>query len=552
VQSLDIPILDLSPDGGRIVYAGSDPERGGWGLWVRERTELHARPIPGTDGAVSPVLSPDGQSVAFVSGAPARLSRVPVAGGPATVVIDSAARFTGIAWGDDGYLYLGLDAGVARVPATGGRLEMLLTFPSEAGLGAAWPDVVPGSRVVLFTERGQGERRIVALDTKTGRQTTLAQGMFARYSPSGHLLVATIQGALMAAPFNPRNLSLGPLMPVTDGLRVEPSGLVDMAIGNGGRLVYVAGPAPSDPVDEAVWVARDGSVTPVDPSWKFSSVGNSGWAVSPDGTRLAIKLNGESGEDIWIKDLRSMALRRLTFDKANDERPRWSPDGHSVIFISDRAGASGDVFDRRADGSGTARLLLHLPQPIFEAEWSPDGKWLLVRTSNTTASSTVAGAARDVWGKPITGDTALVPLLTSPADERAMAISPDGRWLAYVSDASGSDEVYIRPFPDVNTGQWQVSIGGGGAPLWAHNGRELFYVNRAYELVVADLSRGPGQIGERKVLFSLAGYRISTNYTWFDISPDDQRFLMVRESPTNGRLIVVENFFEELTAKLGR
>jgi tricorn protease len=156
-----------------------------------------------------------------------------------------------------------------------------------------------------------------------------------------------------------------------------------------------------------------------------------------------------------------------------------------------------------------------------------------------------------VWGKRTTGDTATVPLLTGPADDRAVAFSPDGRWLAYMSDASGTNEVYIRPFPDVNAGQWQVSLEGGSAPVWAHSGRELFYVNRANEMVVADLSNGPSHVGAQKVLFSLEGYRLSTNYTWFDVSPDNQRFLMVRESPHSGRLIVVDNFFEELRAKVG-
>jgi len=128
--------------------------------------------------------------------------------------------------------------------------------------------------------------------------------------------------------------------------------------------------------------------------------------------------------------------------------------------------------------------------------------------------------------------------------------SPDGRWIAYVSDASGTNEVYVRPFPDVSEGQWQVSVGGGTAPLWAHSGRELFYVNPAGEMVVADLSDGPSRIRGRRTLFSLAGYRQSTNYTWFDVDPGDQRFLMVRESPDAGRLIVVENFFTELKARV--
>jgi len=537
---LDIPTVAMTPDGSRIIYAAEDK------LWIRSRASLRANSLPGVQSAVNPVVSPDGKNVAFLSIAPARLRTVPLAGGTATTVIDSGVPTYGFAWGDDGYLYLGYDDGLRRIPATGGTIETVL---SDSG-GARWPDVLPGSKVVLFTTWVSGESHIVALDVEAADQHELTAGAMARYAATGHLLVATPQGTLTAARFDVGALTVGAPVSIVDDLRVQPAGFADLVIGAEGRLVYVAGPSRADAVDEAVWVARDGSVTPVDPTWKFSSSGNSGWALSPDGTRLAIKLNGQEGQDIWIKDFRNGALQRVTFDDADDYRPSWSPGGRSITFISDRAGnGQSDVYERRADGTGAARLLLDLPEPIPEARWAPDGRWLLARLTGATSIST---GTRDVWGKRMVGDTATVPLLASPADERAVAFSPNGRWLAYMSDASGSNEVYIRPFPDVRAGQWQVSLDGGSAPLWAHNGRELFYVNRANEMLVADLTNGPGSIGARKVLFSLDGYRLSTNYTWYDVSPDDQRFLMVRESPTSGRLIVVDNFFEELREKVGK
>jgi eukaryotic-like serine/threonine-protein kinase len=293
-------------------------------------------------------------------------------------------------------------------------------------------------------------------------------------------------------------------------------------------------------VDEAVWVSRAGAITEVAPGWRFASSSNSGWALSPDGNRLAIKINTDRGQDIWVKDLRTLALQRLTFHEGEHFRPRWSADGRWILFIT-RHGETGTsrVYRQRADGTGAPELILALPQPILEARWSPDHQWLLARTGG------VAGE-RDIWIQAMSGDTTPRPLLAGPADERAFAVSPDGRWLAFASDASGANEVYVRPFPDVDGGVWQLSVGGGTAPLWAHSGRELFYVNAASQLVAVDVSQGPTRAGERRVLFPLAGFRLSTNYTWFDLHPDDQRFLMVREVDAEPRLVVVERVRELL------
>jgi eukaryotic-like serine/threonine-protein kinase len=543
-RSRNIPMVGVSADGGHIVYAGPGPSRE-LQLWVRRRNSLQAEPLAGTDGGVQPVVSPDGQVVAFQSLTPARLRTIPLAGGAATTVLDSDLPPYGMAWGDDGYLYLGHRDGLRRVRSTGGPVETVL---ADSG-GVRWPDVLPGGDVVVFAQQIGREMRIVAANLRTGERRPVAGGLFARYARSGHLLVVTSEGALMAAPFSPRALTTGTPVTIATGLHVAPLGFADLVVSGEGRLLYVAGPALSDPVDEAVWVARDGAVTPVDRDWKFSSVGNSGWAISRDGRQLAIKLNGEAGQDIWVRDLGSGALRRVTFHPSDDYRPRWSPDGRSITFISDRGTNGGAVYERRADGTGTDRLLLELPAPVLEAHWSPDGTWLLVRTSGGSAASM---GTRDVLAKRMTDTAPPQPLLAGPADERAVMFSPDGRWIAYMSDASGANEIYIRPFPNVDGGQWQVSAGGGSAPLWAHNGRELFYVNRALEMVVVDLSRGPAQAGPPRALFSLEGYRLSTNYTWFDVHPDDQRFLMVRELPGSNRLIVVENVFEELRARAGR
>ena len=187
---------------------------------------------------------------------------------------------------------------------------------------------------------------------------------------------------------------------------------------------------------------------------------------------------------------------------------------------------------------------------IFEAVWSEDGKWLVVRTGGVAGQ--VGG--RDIWGLQLGVDTVPVPLVTSEFDERAIALSSDGRWLAYESDETGRNEVYVRPFPATEGGKWQVSTNGGSAPLWAHSARELFYLGPQNELVAVQVVSGP-ESWTTEPLFTVGPeYVSSANYTWFDVAPDDQRFLMVRIPPgaaQTSELIVVENFFEELKAKVG-
>jgi serine/threonine-protein kinase len=544
--ALNSPLLDVSPSGDAIAFLARPEEGGAWNLWFRKRGELEATPIGGTDHARTPRFSPDGRSLVYAG--PDGLRTVGVDGGGSTLISSEVSSLAGVAWGDDGYIYVAGAEGLRRLPESGGPLEDVWVSQGETPVDFRWPDVLPGSRGVVVAERGGGEGRISLIDLDSGERQVVGEGIQARFAHSGHLLVATLDGTLLARTFDPRTFRAGPAATVLEGLNVQPSGFIDMGISDRGWLVYLSGFTSQDAVDEAVWVSRRGVVTPVDGGWRFSSSGNSGWALSPAGDQLAIKLNAEGGQDIWVRNLAGAGLRRLTFDDALDQRPRWHPDGRSVTFVSARGGNM-DLYSRRVDGVGVAELLMDLPDPILEATWSRDGQWLLARTGG----SEVSGAnVRDVWAKRFQGDTATFRLLTGEADERAVSVSPDGGWLAYESNETGSDEVYVRPFPEVDAGQWQISLSGGSAPLWAHSGRELFYMNTRGELVAADLSSGPSNIENREVLFSLEGFRQSTNYTWFDVHPDDQRFLMVRESDRLEAPIVVENFFSVIEARVPR
>ena len=253
-------------------------------------------------------------------------------------------------------------------------------------------------------------------------------------------------------------------------------------------------------LQELVWIDRSGGTTQVDSTWTFRhslSNNNAGWALSPDGRRLAIGLFTSSGDDIWIKALPMGPLSRLTFDSTFEERPRWSPDGKFVTYIVDGAFA---LRQRPADGTGREETLLTTKAPLLEGFWSWDGQWLVVRTGGGAGG---VGQRNIIALRPGVDSAPTELLATSGFDESAPALSPDGKWLAYASDETGRTEVYIRPFPNVDDGKWQVSSNGGQAPLWAHSGRELFYVDAERNMMVAPMPTGPSQLGARVRLFKL-------------------------------------------------
>ena len=313
-----------------------------------------------------------------------------------------------------------------------------------------------------------------------------------------------------------------------------------MLLGADGTLLYVEGGAMGGSVTP-VWVGRDGTAREIDPGWSvpgspiFSSL-----TVSPNEDRLAISIGDSEGTwDLWVKQLDTGPLSRLTFE--GGIRAGWSPDGRSLTFLSNRAG-NVDVWTKRADGSGTAELVLDRETMVMEAMYSTDGTWLLFREGTSVAAG--------IYGVRLPMDNAVVPLEVTEFRELSFSLSPDGRWLAYVSNRTGSNEVFVRPFPDAGASLQQVSANGGTEPVWAHSGRELFYVNGANELVAVQVSTDPGFApGQQEVLFSAAGYMRATTHSMYDVSPDDQRFVMLRigaDVAAAAEVILVTNFFEEL------
>jgi serine/threonine-protein kinase len=537
----------VSPDGSRLVYVGAGEQTSR--LLLRDLDQLHATPLPGTNNPDMPFFSPDGSRVGFRARGAWRVTSL--GGGPPITIADPDFRIGsyGGSWGSDGYLYFDAnDNGLVRVPEGGGPPETVTMIDSAQGEEAhVWPEALPGGRGVVFSVRRGGfvnltEWDIAVSDLAMGMHSVLVRGVRARYAASGHLLYVTADGTLMAVPFDETTLALtGDAVPLVEGLRVGIDGTMDLAVSATGTLFYTTGGVSGGGLAELVWVTRDGTAEEIDPDW----TGNLHFPkLSPEGTRLAVGITANDESQIWIKELDRGPLPKLTFRGTLNQRPAWTPDGRSVAFGSNRGGDL-DLYVRRADGAGQAELLLDDEQHLGEVTFSPDGEWLVYR---------VSAGGRDLYALRMGVDSLPLPLVTTESSETSPAVSPDGRWLAYASDESGQYEVYVRPFPNTNDGKWQVSTDGGQEPVWAHSGRELFYKGSG-DLIVVEVLPGAAFVpGERRALFSHQGYYSTTLHQFYDVTPDDQRFVMIRNRGADdaGELIVVENFFEELKTKVGR
>jgi Tol biopolymer transport system component len=537
--------IAVSPDGNRMVYVGAAD--GGTRLWLREHDKLRPMPIAGTDNGVSPFFSPDGNQVAYIlNGRTLRV--VPLNGGPPVTLTDSL-NASGGDWGADGYIYTETQPGLGRIRATGGPIEGLLTLSdAKHQIGAEYPNVMPDGKGLVFRSRLAGQPandfEIMEMAVPNGTPHPLIRGVYAHYADSGHLLVVTGDGKLLAVPFDPvKRVLTGPAVAVMDGMLRTGPFEVNFGVSANGTLAYTSGGSAA--VNTAWWVNRDGSATPMDSTW--DPQGNiTSLALAPDGKSLAVTVARGAAQDIWVKQLPSGPFSRITFGDTVHFRPNWTADGKSLVYLNDLGAGAGQPTMSRADGTGTPHQLLHSAMQFGQA-FETHG-WMVMRRSFGEPG------AGDIYAFR-TGDTTLVPLLTTSAREMSPAVSPDGRWLAYVSDESGRPEVYVRPFPAVATARWQVSATGGTLPVWAHSGKELFYINGRAEMTSIPLTPGASfTVGQPRVLFAAAQYVLDTNAGAYDVSPDDKRFVFVRTA-TGGmgtELVVVQNWFQELRGRVGR
>ena len=518
--------LAISPDGATLVFV--DTVGGTRQLWSKERDRLEPTPLAGTAGAHGPAFSPDGQWIAFV--ADGKLKKVPRLGGSAVTIADSANTSpAAIAWLDNGSIaYNDTRYSLLLVNQDGGPVRMLASVDS-LGRGVVSAAALPRGRGLLFIActAGCAESDLLVIDLRSGAIRELAADAVLRvwYTPGGQVVFLRRDGGVFAAPFDHDKLSFRtPPVPVLDGVRAP-----DMALSASGTLVYVSG-ASGQATAEAVWVSRQGQAAPIEPGWAFVPTSQGGLALSPNGRRLAVSAQAGSNGDIWVKELDRGPLTRLTFQGINN-RPEWTADGQTVMYVSARPGVPPAIFARRADGTGVETSLVRASRGILEMTRTPDPTRLIIR---------LLASSRDILLARVGSDSAITPLAAAPGyNEDNPVLSPNGRWLAYTSNESDHDEVYVRPYPNADSGRWQVSVGGGTEPLWSHSGRELFYRDGDGGLVSVSVTPGPAfAIGTRHVLFAAGAYRSDESHRQYDVTPDDRRFVFlrpVRESGGPGR-----------------
>jgi len=526
----------IAPDGSSIVF--TDSVDGSYRLMQKLRGQRDPTPMPGTEGGLSPFFSPDGKWIGYVT-VDGKLKKVPSGGGGSLILSDSVNFiYPSAAWLDDGsIIFEGTRGELLRMRANGGKSTVTITDSSNLRLSLSLIQPIAGSRGVLFTgcpgNCSNGSSVYVFDFAADSARLLVADAAGAWHSPTGHLLYTDRAGGLFAAEFDAKRLVLtSGAVPVLEG--VVPATFAFSASGDALYSVERGVKARSS----LVWVARDGSTTPLDSTW----TGDFAYpALSPDGKALAVSIrDGTTQLWVWRAD---GTRQQMTRDGTMNWRPSWTPDGQSIYYVSNAGNATvggsmdeTDIYRMRVDGSAPPERFYDHPFGLWEAEVSRDGQWLLLRADEI-------GGIGHIYGRRLTGDTALVPLPVKGIGSNQAALSPDGRWLAYASLAEGGREVYITPFPSMATSRL-ISRDGGSEPRWAHSGRELFYKS-GDQLMVVPVTPGPTlTLGVPRALF---------NRQQYDVAPDDRQFVMIKEpAPIPGEVVYVENWFPELKERVKR
>ena len=526
--------FDLSPDGRMLVYrwnAGNEVV-----LMVRRWDDFTATPIRETTGAVHAAVSLDGLEVAFQQDGQIKVAAF--AGGPVRTLMPGGRP----EWGPDAFVYATADSGIARIPSAGGSVEYVSRL-AEGDVVHWVYDLPPGGkRALLYVPDQGGTSEVRALDLESGEMTSIVPGRHPRYLLSGHLVYSAEDGTLMTAPFDSDRMELrGTPIAVMDGVAA-------WSVSDAGKLFYSGGGpggGTSGPIHQLAWVDRSGQASVVDPDWTYGRGGSAevGFSISPDDAVVALREFSQGGYDIWLKRLDAGSHTRLTFDEGHEKMPVWEPGGgQNVTYLSDRNG-NFDVWSRSADGTGEPELLLDIEADLLSAHWSPDGEWLLL----WTAEDDILGYRPGEDGEPVT-------LLGEDYNELDPVVSPDGRWIAYVSNETGVNEVYVRPFPDVDAGRWQVSSRSARYPRWANGGGELYFQDNGaspsmwmVEVETADVFRH----GAPVLLFDSPGWTGSPRFAEaFEVAWSDERFLIAVPAGAEGfdgpRFVLVNSFSEEL------
>jgi len=544
--------MAISSDGRFIVYSAIKENPGPRDkprLFLRRFDQLEAKPIAGTEGGISPFLSPDDGWVGFW--ADGKLMKVSVEGGVPASLCDVLLPF-GFSWGADNRIIFVLDrdSGLSRISADGGKPETLTTPDRSKGEFAhRLPHCLLAGKGILFTimrHPWDKEPCVAVLDLLTRKwRVLLDDAADARYMANGHLAFLR-QGTLMVVPFNPDELQVtGQPIPVVANIAqalIRNYSRLNTAAGQfgvstSGSLVYASGGISPDQENSLVWVDYQGKEEPI-VSFKapfFSA------RLSPDGQRISCSTFGMEGL-VWVHDLIRGTATKLA-SEGMSWYGVWTPDGRRLVFDWLNTGVP-NIYWQAVDGSSPMERLTQSDYFQWPGSWTPDGETLAFVEEHPETSS-------DIWFLSVR-DRRVTPFLNSRFFEGYPEFSPDGKWIAYVSDESGREEIYVRPFPG-HQGKWQISNEGGNQPLWARSGRELFYrsAGPGYQVWVVDVQTGSDfSAGRPRLMFEELGYVRGTPIRAWDISADGRRFLMVkleeRKSQSISELILVQNWFEEL------
>jgi Tol biopolymer transport system component/predicted Ser/Thr protein kinase len=545
----------LSPDGTRLVYVSQNR------IFTRLLDQTKATELPGTDGGFGPFFSPDGQWVGFF--AQGKLKKVAVAGGAALALCDYLYNPRGGSWGEDGTIFASLNnfGTLSRIPLDGGTPAAVTELrPGEST--HRWPQILPGGKAVLFTAHvssltGFDGANIEVMSLGDHKRKTLVRGgTFGRYLPGGYLLYVN-RGTLFAVPFDLNTLALrGAPTPVLEQVAYSDQngsaqlGFSGVSSGSG-TLIYRSGQG-GDGLVTLQWLDGSGKGQPL-----LAKTGAYTYPrLSPDGQRLALVVSEGSNQDIWVYEWLRDTMTRVTFNAGVVSAPIWSPDGRFILFQV-REGISWT----RSDGGGKPRSLIQMMRPmkyLYPTSFSPDGKRLAFYEGIFPAGDLWTASVQNEGdglqaGKP-------EPFLQTPFDERQPTFSPDGKWLAYSSNESGTAQIHVRTAPGKSaepSGKWQVSSNGGQIPTWSRNGHELFFRTEDNRIMVTNYTvKGESFVADKpRVWFQgeIAGATTARN---FDLAPDGKRIAALMPAISQGEkqmrdhVIFLENFFDELKRKV--
>jgi Tol biopolymer transport system component len=547
--------LAWTTDGRSLVFVGR--QGGVQRLYVRALDGEEARVLEGTEGAQVPAVSPDGQWVAFWANGAIR--RVPLAGGPVAVVVEGVRGTpTGIACGEDGRLFYGGADGTIW-SAQPEHAATALTKKLDTEVAHVLPHLLPGGRALLYTVRHRirtwGDEEVVAHVLATGaRKVLLRDAADARYVASGHLVFLR-RGTLFGVGFDLPRLEIdgtpvattnAVTQALTSGHSGDMTGAGQFSVASTGSLAYIRGAVIPHRDFELVTADRSGRVTPLGaPTRGYAPTAG----LSPDGRYLAVPIESLTETGLWLYDRERGTLSKLT-PGGEILSPRWTPDGQYVAFAWLNQGVH-QLAWQRADGTAGPEVLAR--DPTYPSSWSPNGKLLALARGEGDIS--VASLEN--------GKAAVEPLARTPEIELWPEFSPDGRWLACGSNASGRNEVYVQPYPRPGPRQ-QVSLEGGESPAWSPTGRELFFLSLPdsegmRQMMAVDVRPGRTlSLGKPQRLFAFSEPPVRLRCEpsrCYAVAPDGQQFYTVRQAPTAPippvtHIQLVQNWTEELKARV--